>query len=537
MRNPMKSKRSLVSPSKRLPIVSFLAIILSLIVPAIVCAQGGTDRDIDITSFRTPPGPDALLSTEGTALTQPGGVTIGATLRWVDQPLVLRDAAGEEIQGLESEGAGPIAGRLHLDIGLAVGIAEWLELALFFPMTLYQGGEHLFPNSTLLPLSAVGTGDLRLRAKFAVFSSANDGLGLGFVVEGAFPTGLRGTFLGDGGFGFDALVLGDLRFQGWHLAVALGYRLRPERHFGDLDVDDEFLWRVALRAPIPGDVAIIGEVTGAHGLLGPDGAFGAQDENPILMHLGIELPEFRDVRIVFGGGLGLTSGYGAPRFDLFMQIRAQPQDHDFDGDELMDHADDCPQIPEDVDGFEDGDGCPDEDNDQDGLQDFIDGCPDEAEDIDGFDDEDGCPEPDNDEDGLEDGDDECPDEAEDIDDFQDGDGCPDPDTDGDGLDDPIDRCPNEAEDADGFEDGDGCPDLDNDQDGVRDTDDQCRDEPEDLDGFEDDDGCADDDNDGDGIPDVQDECPTDAEDDDDFEDDDGCPERRGRIRAVPQAAD
>jgi hypothetical protein len=65
-------------------------------------------------------------------------------------------------------------------------------------------------------------------------------------------------------------------------------------------------------------------------------------------------------------------------------------------------------VAEDLDGFEDGDGCPDPDNDADGVLDVDDKCPMLPEDLDGFADEDGCPDPDDDQDGLPDRLDACP---------------------------------------------------------------------------------------------------------------------------------
>jgi outer membrane protein OmpA-like peptidoglycan-associated protein len=53
--------------------------------------------------------------------------------------------------------------------------------------------------------------------------------------------------------------------------------------------------------------------------------------------------------------------------------------------------DKCPNEPEDKDGFEDLDGCPDPDNDHDGIPDAQDKCPNEPETINGFQDDDGCP--------------------------------------------------------------------------------------------------------------------------------------------------
>jgi hypothetical protein len=98
------------------------------------------------------------------------------------------------------------------------------------------------------------------------------------------------------------------------------------------------------------------------------------------------------------------------------------------------------------------------DSDHDGVSDDLDRCPTQPEDKDGFQDADGCPDPDNDGDGIPDAQDKCPNEPEDKDGFQDADGCPDPDNDSDGIPDLRDRCPNEPETINGFEDEDGCPD-------------------------------------------------------------------------------
>ncbi|MFP2934765.1 OmpA family protein, partial [Pyxidicoccus sp. 3LG] len=68
-----------------------------------------------------------------------------------------------------------------------------------------------------------------------------------------------------------------------------------------------------------------------------------------------------------------------------------PAPVDSDGDGLLDADDRCPKAPEDVDGFEDADGCPEADNDRDGIPDAVDACPLEAEVINGVKDDDGCP--------------------------------------------------------------------------------------------------------------------------------------------------
>ena len=126
-----------------------------------------------------------------------------------------------------------------------------------------------------------------------------------------------------------------------------------------------------------------------------------------------------------------------------------PKVGDRDGDGLLDDVDKCPDDPEDKDGFEDEDGCPDPDNDKDGILDKRDRCPGDPEDKDGFEDEDGCPDPDNDKDGVLDVDDKCPLEPGPKENL----GCPDTDKDKDTVVDRLDKCPDDP----GPPSNAGCP--------------------------------------------------------------------------------
>ena len=209
---------------------------------------------------------------------------------------------------------------------------------------------------------------------------------------------------------------------------------------------------------------------------------------------GIKLFVERNSYFMLGGGARYTTGFEAANERAFLGFVFEPSIGDRDGDGIKDDVDQCPDDPEDFDGFKDEDGCPDPDNDNDGIPDVDDRCPNVPEDRDGIEDQDGCPESedgDRDGDGIPDSKDKCPDEPEDRDGFQDEDGCPDPDNDKDGIPDKLDQCPNDPEDKDGFQDQDGCPDPDNDKDGIPDVIDKCPNEPETFNGFEDEDGCPD----------------------------------------------
>lgn len=235
--------------------------------------------------------------------------------------------------------------------------------------------------------------------------------------------------------------------------------------------------------------------------------------DPLMLSPGIKIKTPPGLYIMFSGDFALVSrnksetwkdSYAplrnweyttavAPKYGMQFALGwngyLMPQDEDKDG--VKDDNDRCPKDPEDLDHFEDEDGCPDKDNDNDGVSDIHDKCPNEPEDRDGFEESDGCPEADNDKDGIEDGKDKCPTVAEDFDGIDDTDGCPDADNDKDGVEDAKDKCPNEPEDVDSFEDDDGCPDPDNDKDGIPDLKDKCPNKPETLNGLDDEDGCPD----------------------------------------------
>jgi hypothetical protein len=252
-------------------------------------------------------------------------------------------------------------------------------------------------------------------------------------------------------------------------------------------------------------------------------SFGGAEKFASTFGLGIDARAIKlDVAYKANGSL-----YFYPRRGIEVALRIAAtwgSSRDSDGDKISGSRDNCPQEPEDKDGFNDSDGCPDPDNDNDGILDANDKCPNVAEDKDGFQDEDGCPDYDNDEDKIPDSLDKCPDKAEDNDTVQNADGCPNYDDDGDKIPDSLDKCPDQPEDIDGFEDQDGCPDFDNDKDSIPDSLDQCPNAPEDHVGPADRDGCPSFDTDNDGIPDSVDACPKEAEIYNWINDMEGCPD-------------
>jgi outer membrane protein OmpA-like peptidoglycan-associated protein len=357
-------------------------------------------------------------------------------------------------------------------------------------------------NDQQFKLDGQGLGNVALHFKTRFLkTSRSPHIGLGLVASVYLPTVTQsGRFLGDGNTVPELKGILDKEIGGrFRIALNGGIRLRSTTTFTNDDpgtllapvtgrsvtVGNEIPFGVAAAYAIAVQkFEVIAELTGSK----PLGT--VENYQPLEAIAGVKLYLARNSFLSLGAGRGLDTSKGAnPDTRAFIGIVFEPNVGDRDGDGIKDDVDQCPDEPEDKDGFEDEDGCPDPDNDRDGIPDTLDKCPN----IPGPP-PDGCPIHtigDRDGDGIPDNVDKCPDDPEDFDGFQDEDGCPDPDNDKDGILDVDDLCPNDPEDKDGFEDEDGCPDPDNDKDGILDKDDKCPNEPETFNGVQDEDGCPD----------------------------------------------
>jgi outer membrane protein OmpA-like peptidoglycan-associated protein len=458
-------------------------------------------------------------------------------MNYAHQPLRLVNTASDALE------SAVIKYRVNMDLMLALGFWNRLELGVALPITLAQGSDDLQqldrdPGASL----AGGLGDIRIIPKLRILTRGPATLAM--AAPFSVPSGSKENFLGNDGVAFAPRFILAFDTEYFGLGINAGYLIRKQQDVPvsttqNVIVDDEFFGSLGARLSVWKDrldLLVDGFVSTP---------FTEQDEEEIPVEV---LGGFRvylpyGLSVNAGAGAGVTRGVGAPQFRIYWglayqytkvkEARKPVVDLDPDKDGILGDEDKCPMEPEDKDNFEDADGCPDKDNDKDDILDTDDSCPMEPEDKDKFEDDNGCPDPDNDKDGILDKDDKCPDDPEDKDSFEDTDGCPDKDNDNDGLLDPVDKCPLQPEDRDGFEDIDGCPDTDNDKDGVLDTADKCPNDPEDKDNFEDADGCPDKDNDKDGILDKDDKCPNEPEIFNGVKDDDGCPDKaRGPVKIV-----
>ena len=404
------------------------------------------DRGFDVQQFQPMPSQQGNFVTLSSGRTFPRGVwEVGLLLNYANDPLVLEDADGERVRSV-------VAGQFVGNVLGSISIIDPLELAFDLPLVLASQGDGA--------IGGAGLGDLRVLGKFSFLDQAPTGFGLAVLLDMRLPTGSRPEFRG-GELRFEPIVAADYLFaRGIRVGANLGYAIRPAATLLDVGVDDTLTWGVAVDVPIGERWNVVPEIFGSNSILA-DGVNAA--EHPVELLVAGRYGLVDRLMLEAGIGTGIVKGFGAPDYRLFFGATYRPplpllEDPDRDADGIPDDLDACPLQPEDFDGFEDADGCPDIDNDGDGILDTDDACVFRPEDLDGFEDDDGCPDPDNDGDGILDTDDGAPNDPEDIDGFEDEDGIPDEDNDGDGLRDEDDACPLAAEIYNGIDDEDGCPD-------------------------------------------------------------------------------
>ncbi len=411
-------------------------------------------ESVNVQAYQPSPFARDLPSVSTTRIGFPLQVTVGLSFHFTANPLGFlgTDAFGRT--AVEET----LSSRMMTEVFVSFAPTSFLDIGVAQPLVLMGTGKGASDGfSGLGDLTGFAVGELRLSIK-AVFLRRGP-FRMGIQADGTFPTGDEEKLTGNG-FGGGPKLLMD--FYGGPVTVALniGTYLRSKAEIGEyITAGHQLTGGLGVSVRIMRKLWVMGETYFRTSLTTPF------DKNGTLLEYvaAIRYEPHPQFAVSVGGGAGtpLFQGIGTAQYRFFADIRwmmAQKQ-NDRDNDGITDSIDRCPVFPEDIDGYQDFDGCPDPDNDGDGILDVMDQCPDEAEDQDDFQDSDGCPDRDNDQDGILDSKDKCPLKKEDKDRFQDEDGCPDPDNDGDGIPDGKDQCPNTPETKNGHEDKDGCPDF------------------------------------------------------------------------------
>ncbi|PID38670.1 MAG: hypothetical protein CSB49_04465, partial [Proteobacteria bacterium] len=442
---------------------TFLAILSVLILfsPRLAAAQTVYEKSFTPQLFEPAIGVrHTFLSVEGAATAEHLGFGIGLFFNYQHKPLVLftETTLGGGSSGFDISNSNEtvlIENHLTADLYGAFGLRfGWfrLQLGLALPVNLWLKGNDVDDQgNTTGSFTATGLGDLRIQIKLMLFEKLA-GFSLAFSPIITIPTGClvaAGSLSGcdkDGKFGGDSNVSARPRFAlSWEhgkllAALNVGAIFRESAQVFSSEVGHRLTYGVAGGYQVGKRWFPFIELAGQAG-------FGTKSdcrEDPqtgkavctntsstdldafpleILLGSHIDLP--KGFLITAGVGFGLIKAIGSPQFRVLVGVRWAPDLKDTDKDGVYDTDDQCLTQPEDKDGYQDEDGCPDPDNDGDLIPDIRDKCPNEREDKDGFQDDDGCPELDNDGDGIPDLNDSCPLKPETKNGFQDKDGCPD----------------------------------------------------------------------------------------------------------------
>jgi outer membrane protein OmpA-like peptidoglycan-associated protein len=284
---------------------------------------------------------------------------------------------------------------LTMDFMGSIGLGNIFELAVSLPVdAFWSGTPTTFGGQTLD--AGPGVGDIRLVPKLAwQFGRTDLNFGIGVMLPVGFPSGDEDALRGAGGFTLDPTLLAAIGGWRWNFTLNFGFRWRPNGKAVDFTGGKELHFGVAgtfgLVRPRPVGLDLIVEFNGGYQ---PSALGGGTIAVPMETDAALVIKIGRSWSIYLGGGAGLDNGLATPDARFISGVRYAnhvPGDDRFkdsDHDGIRNLEDRCPDTPEDFDGFEDDDGCPEADNDHDGVLDDDDECPDQA----GPRGNDGCPE-------------------------------------------------------------------------------------------------------------------------------------------------
>lgn len=271
---------------------------------------------------------------------------------------------------------------LTTELGISAQLGRYLRLGVALPRHNYVVYDGVLSTDKR-------RGDISLWTTIPIMEPDTEGASLSWSVLTEFATGDPDRYLGDPGGSVTGLVAGESPLIGpLRGAANLGLKLRSDTPIPGSIWGNRLEYGVGLSSHVVGPLHATGELFGSAPIRGD--ATAANYPVEALGSLRVDL--IQDIAVTAGAGTGLTRGLGSPsvRGVVMLDRRPRPK-RDRDRDGIDDVLDSCPDDPEDRDGFEDRDGCPDADNDRDGLIDREDTCPDDPEVFNGYRDLDGCP--------------------------------------------------------------------------------------------------------------------------------------------------
>jgi len=370
---------------------------------ALAQAQLSRGRGLDPILYHPAVDADGFLSVNGTQALRIGQAGFGALFDGAWKVSRIAPA------GAPSTALVDVAATATLTANLGLGRGALLGITL--PFQALSGAAIRLPgvyDDASTTLRSTGLGALELHAKWSLREATAGSFGAAALLRAELPTGDSSELRGGPGVGlWPAAVLEYTPFAFLRAGLELGYR-GVGGHGATLPVgsdrvryDDQLRWGAAAELSPAARWSFDFDAYGAELVH----SFPKAGASAVELSLGTKYQVTNLFSLVASGAWGPTKGLQGALARVTLGVSFAPGAADLDGDGYAGRDDACPSEPEDFDGFEDGDGCPDLDNDRDGVPDVDDACINDPEDEDGVDDHDGCPErpiPDSDGDGVDD---------------------------------------------------------------------------------------------------------------------------------------
>ena len=366
-----------------------------LLVSASPAAEPARDGEFSVQRFEPAPGSNNYLGVERVRMDGTMGWTAGLVFNYSRDPLVVvscRNAENcDDPNALSPEDVHVIRDMFTWDLLASLTPVPVLQIGLRFPLT-YVSGDGI-DTTTGEPavggLSAFGPGDPTLEGKFRLLGGLDKLYAIGGAVDVSAPLGhaaAENKYIGNSSpitVGLRGIV--DFQVGAASFAVNLKGLYRADARLGTTTVGPEFRYGVGAGYAFSPIFSVLAEGYGST-------RFTSSASNALEIDAAVRATVL-DTGLSFtvGGGVGILDGVGTPAGRGILGVLFSREVGDRDGDKLPDPDDRCPQSAEDVDEFEDTDGCPDLDDDGDKIPDTSDKCRMAKENLNGREDEDGCP--------------------------------------------------------------------------------------------------------------------------------------------------
>ncbi len=320
-----------------------------LVAPAAAAADNeGAAEHLDAQRFDPGVGSDAFFHLSDPAVGEPMSPGAALIFNVADDPFIFRydDPEREELEILGTVATANLVGSFTL---------PRVRAALDLPLHVYSKGYQQQGFKLVGDMSALAT-----------FEAWQGDLGPGLAVLGltgrlVLPSGQEEAWLGESGV--TAGLVADARYDlgPVRIGASAGFHTGTQEQVGDVHWGHRLPFAAGVSYAATDTLRVSGELDGEL-VLGSS----TPGSRPVEMLAGAHYQVFPGLIAQVGIGMGITQGIGAPDWRIALGVAYRPaslggpfSSLDSDGDGLADDVDLCIDQPEDLNGVDDHDGCPD----------------------------------------------------------------------------------------------------------------------------------------------------------------------------------